>query len=106
MILYVPWLWADGFTPLPNLMILRSSQRDNQTLIAHERVHQAQMRRDGVLRFWFRYATQQWRLEYEVEAYKESYRLRPESLYFYAQALSEKYWLDVSVDECVELIRG
>lgn len=106
MILYTPILWADGFTPLPNLMILKTSHRDDQVLIAHERVHQMQMRRDGVLKFWFRYATKKGRLEYEVEAYKKSYRLRPESFYYYAKALSEKYWLNVTVDEAVELIRG
>lgn len=106
MILYTPILWADGFTPLPNLMILKSSQRGNATLIAHEKVHQNQMRRDGVLKFWFRYLTPEWRLIYEVEAYKESYRLRPESLYFYAKSLAEDYCLDISTDEAMRLIRG
>ena len=106
MIVHVPWLWADGFTVLPNLMFIKTSHKDDQVLIAHERVHQNQMRRDGVLTFWFRYLIPEWRLNYEVEAYKESYRLRPESLYFYAKTLAENYKLNITVDQAIELISG
>jgi hypothetical protein len=77
MILFTRLLfWADGFTPFPWLIVLHPRMRHASglaSLLAHERKHQEQMRRDGWLRFVWRYLfVQKWRLSYEVEAYRVS----------------------------------
>ena len=61
----------DGITLTPSLAIVASDYRNLPALIVHERVHQAQMRRDGTLTFLWRYITSRThRLNYEVEAYR------------------------------------
>jgi hypothetical protein len=60
-----------GFTTSPWMILIASSQKDNTALIAHERCHQMQMRRDGLLTFWWGYLTNKHaRLAYEIEAYR------------------------------------
>lgn len=60
-----------GFTPFPWLMILSNRYANHAALIAHEKCHQAQQRRDGWLTFWRRYLfSKDWRYIYELEAYR------------------------------------
>jgi len=67
LVLFGVW----GFTTSPWLVLIASSQKDNAALIAHERCHQMQMRRDGLLTFWWGYLTSKHaRLAYEIEAYR------------------------------------
>jgi heme/copper-type cytochrome/quinol oxidase subunit 3 len=67
-----------GFTTSPWMILIASSQKDNAALIAHERSHQMQQRRDGLLTFWFGYLFNKTkRLNYEVEAYKVWLDIQP-----------------------------
>lgn len=68
-------MWGDGLTVCPWLILIRweVSETNRKHLIPHELCHVAQMRRDGWLRFWWRYTTKQSeKLAYEVEAYSVS----------------------------------
>lgn len=61
----------DGAAWSPGVIVINRDARNKPALLAHERCHQAQQRRDGLLRFWWRYLTRrQARLAYEVEAYR------------------------------------
>ena len=95
-----------AITPFPWLILVKSGMEGNKVLLAHEAVHQAQMRRDGWLVFMARYATKKGRLAYEVEAYQESYRLDPSNLGFYADYLSSKYALGITLEQAKEMIKG
>jgi hypothetical protein len=59
-----------GSAPFPWLIFVSVDYKDHAALIAHERCHQDQQRRDGLLRFWWRYITDKTaRQDYEIEAY-------------------------------------
>jgi hypothetical protein len=77
LVLRVPliMMFGDGLTLCPWLVLIRweVSAFQRKHLIPHELCHVAQMRRDGVFKFWWRYMTsQKERLAYEVAAYKVS----------------------------------
>jgi hypothetical protein len=104
VILYPRWFPVAGFTPLPNLMFIRSDCRDNLALIKHEETHQTQQRADGVLTFWFRYLfSKKHRQAYEVEAYKCQI-FHGASLKICAIFLSSMYYLDITVEEAEKLL--
>lgn len=94
-----------GSAPFPWLLIIAKSHKDNAALIAHEQCHQAQQRRDGVLRFWWRYLTStSWRLAYEVEAYKKWLEVAPLDEWRVVTWLTFNYGFDLSVNEAKELL--
>lgn len=72
MILYTRLLFfAAGLTVSQRLIIIHPKHRDDLALLAHERMHQAQMARVGTLTFWWSYITSKaFRQASEVEAYK------------------------------------
>jgi len=105
MILYPKYLFAAGFTPLPNLMFIRADCRDNKPLLIHEQVHQRQMLEDGILKFWFRYLfCPSCRLRYEVEAYRAQIAAGT-PLDVCAVHLAGMYYLDMSFDQARDLLK-
>lgn len=76
-VVYVPWMpWVNGLNVLPGLILVDRSQADawdpwrRYALVAHERVHDEQMARDGYARWLLRYVLSvPHRLRYEAEAY-------------------------------------
>lgn len=76
-ILRVPYLipsWATAQVLLPNLVLVKEGADLTETLLAHELVHVEQIRRLGLLRYWFRYVRLLLRHGYwdhpmEIEAY-------------------------------------
>jgi hypothetical protein len=95
---------VDGMCLHPRLVLLRPARKDDAVLMAHELVHAKQMKEDGWFRWLFRYATKAGRLAYEVPAYQESYRLNPNGLHRYANALATLYRLDLTYAQAKELI--
>lgn len=97
--------WSDGFTLSPSIIILHPRNRHDVGLIEHERVHQRQMRQDGLIRFWLRYAfSRRWRALYEVEAYRVSIKWGMVANQA-ARFLSENYMLRISESQALELLR-
>jgi hypothetical protein len=79
-----------------------------KTIPAHERIHAKQQlelgKYFGFLKFWWIYATNtQKRLAWEVEAYKESYRLNPAGLNNYAFYLRQ-YGTNLTHAEAINLL--
>ena len=69
-------------------------------LIAHERCHQQQMRRDGTLAFYWRYFTSRSdRQRYEIEAYRVWVSIAPDDIWRCANALVNEYGLDMAFDD-------
>jgi hypothetical protein len=94
-----------GSAPTPWLLILSSANRNNAALIAHEQCHQSQQRRDGTLRFWWRYITNKaWRLAYEVEAYKVWLDVQPLDAGKVGMWLCKNYGFDIELSEAFELL--
>lgn len=87
--------WASA--PAPWLMLVSRNHKDNAALIAHECCHQEQQRRDGTLRFWWRYLTnKQARFDYELEAYRAWCAVAPQDQGYCARVLSSKYGLGLT----------
>ena len=104
MILYPKYFPVAGFTPLPWLMFIRESSSESLPLHKHEETHQQQMRDDGILLFWFRYLfLKQWRLQYEVEAYKVQIAAGA-PLEGCADYLSRMYYLSITIDQARKLL--
>ena len=105
MILYPKYFPVAGFTPLPNLMIIRYDLRNSKQLHIHEGVHQQQMRATGVLKFWFRYLfNPRWRQAYEIEAYKAQIQAGG-NRDVCAVYLAGMYHLDITFDQAMELLK-
>ena len=56
MIIYPPFL-KRGVTIAPCLILIPQWARHDPAYHAHEQFHAVQQRRDGLLRFWWRYIT-------------------------------------------------
>ena len=105
MIFYPRYFPVAGLTLLPNLMFIRKDCRDNVPLIEHEKTHQNQMRRDGVLKFWFCYLfLPKYRQAYEVEAYRVSI-VHGASIDACAVHLAEMYFLGLTFEQAKELLK-
>ena len=86
-------------------IVIDRSTWSKAALIAHERCHQAQMARDGTLRFYWRYLTsKEARQQYEIEAYRAWVQVKPDDLYRCARALIGSYGLDITYQEATELL--
>lgn len=97
--------WAAGMALTPDLILIHPRARGDAGLIAHEQKHCEQQRRDGALRWWWRYLTDHdFRLAAEVEAYRISYQHRPGRLNSFAIQLATCYRLDVTAEEAMRLI--
>lgn len=94
-----------GSAPFPFLIILASSHKNNQALIAHEECHQQQQRRDGLLTFWWKYLTDKHvRLAYEVEAYKVWIKVTPHDIHKVVNWLINNYGLDLTHEQAYKLL--
>lgn len=86
-------------------IVVDRSDWSKTALIAHERCHQAQMARDGTLRFYWRYFTsKQARQQYEIEAYRVWVQVEPNDLWRCVRALTGSYGLGITDQEAVELL--
>ena len=102
-VIYTRWLfWADGFTWTPNLIWIHPACREDFSLLKHELKHVEQMKREGPwsMRWWY-VTNRKARLEYELEAYRESVRFdrRPE---WYAQIIMNKYGFEITRREVMK----
>lgn len=87
-------------------IVVDRSDWSKAALIAHERCHQAQMARDGTLRFYWRYFTsKQARQQYEIEAYRVWVQVEPNDLWRCVRALTGSYGLDITDQEAMELLK-
>lgn len=70
--LYTRLLWfAAGFAVNQSIVLIHPRYRTDIALLAHERCHQAQMKRVGTRTWWYRYLTSKaFRQQAEVEAYQ------------------------------------
>ncbi len=94
-----------GSAPAPWLLILSSTHSDNAALIAHEQCHQAQQRRDGTLRFWWRYLTSKpLRLAYEAEAYRVWIDVAPEDRAKVTHWLAKRYGFNITHAEAAAML--
>lgn len=99
-------VWAQGMTLAPWLILIHPRCRGDTGLLAHEEVHARQMRRDGLLRFWWRYATSRaHRLAYEVEAYRVSLA-HGSTLASVARTLATGYWLGIDEAQARAALAG
>ncbi len=93
-------------TLAPGLILIHPRCRGDAGLLAHEQVHVRQMRRDGLLRFWWRYMTSRaHRLAYEVEAYRVSLAYGS-SLASVARTLATGYWLGINEQQARAALAG
>jgi len=112
-------IWRNGICPLPGFMMfgfwgsaptswlifVASDHKNNEALIAHERCHQSQQRRDGTLTFWWRYSTDKTaRMEYEVEAYRVWVQVAPNDLSRCVWSLTKSYNFDLTNAQAIELL--
>jgi hypothetical protein len=112
-------IWRNGICPVPQpllfgfwgvsvapwLMLVATDYKNHAALIAHERCHQDQQRRDGLLTFWFRYLTnKQARQDYEVEAYRVWYQTEPKELRNCVWALTKSYGFKLTEKEAINLL--
>lgn len=85
--------------------MIHPDHKDSPSLLPHEQVHQAQMKKVGTPTWWFRYATsRKYRQAYEVEAYKVSIA-KGGSIEGCARFLSGNYFLGITYDKALELLR-
>lgn len=108
MILKTPWLpsGAAALTPFNWLILVKPAYVNDTALLAHEQTHISQRNRIpvlGTLVWWARYAlSKQWRMQYEVEAYKVQIAApNGISLVGAAYALATMYRLDISFDQAL-----
>lgn len=98
--------WADAMTLNQSVILVRPEKASDKALLAHERVHQAQMRRVGTLTFWWRYLTDRtFRLQSEVEAYQTSIAFGA-SQTGCALLLVDKYHLGITYTDAYRLLEA
>lgn len=86
-------------------IVIDRSAGSKAALIAHEKCHQAQMARDGTLRFYWRYFTStEARQDYEIEAYRVWVQVEPADMWRCVRALTGSYGLDITDQEAIELL--
>jgi hypothetical protein len=96
-----------GSAPFPWLIFVSVDYKDHAALIAHERCHQDQQRRDGWLRWVWRYITdKQARLDYEVDAYRVWVQVAPGDLWRCVYWLRTGYGLQLSDAEAIALLKN
>lgn len=103
MIIYTSLL-KRGITVTPSLILIPQWARWSAPYLAHEQCHADQMRRVGVLWYWWRYLTHQpFRVECEVQAYKAQVAAGGD-LISAAYALAGLYRVGMPVDDAYKLL--
>lgn len=105
MIFYTNWFIPARFSAMTYgpFIFIRPSRKDDAGLLAHEQVHVAQFKRNPFFGLAYLFSKKA-RLGYEVEAYREQLKHNPERLYAYADALANKYGLDITLDEAAKAL--
>lgn len=89
----------------PNIIVIDKDYSNKRPLIAHERCHQDQQRRDGWLTFYFRYFTNKdWRYKYELEAYRVWVQVEPNDLSRIINVMLNGYGFNISYNEALEAL--
>jgi hypothetical protein len=83
------------------LILIRPEYRDDIGLLEHERTHVRQFWANP-LRYSLSFFVADWRLEYEVEAYREQLKHSPNDRLTFAGYLVDRYKLDITIDEALE----
>ena len=90
----------------PSVIVIDKNNKSKEALIAHERVHQAQQRKYGWLKFYFKYLTnKQFRFEMEVEAYKAWLEVLPNDFEKVIWWLLNSYGISASREEITKLLK-
>ena len=95
----------DGAAWGPNIIVINKDYWNKKPLIAHERCHQDQQRKDGWFTFYFRYFTsKEWRLKYELEAYRVWIAVSPGDINRVANIMINGYGFNLSYNEALEAL--
>lgn len=95
----------DGAAWGPNIIVINKDYWNKKPLIAHERCHQDQQRKDGWLTFYFRYFTsKEWRLKYELEAYRVWVAVAPEDIHRIVNVMMNSYGFNLSYSDALEAL--
>lgn len=95
----------DGAAWGPNVIVINKSYWNKKPLIAHERCHQDQQRRDGWITFYFRYFTsKEWRLKYELEAYRVWVKVEPTDIHRIIGVLVNSYGFNLTHEEAYKAL--
>ena len=111
-VIHTPLLfWASGMALTSRLILIHPSRRGDEALLAHERVHCAQIAAEPfVIWFWAKYLlSPAFRLRVEVEAYRVQIAAKPEAarevaIETAARLLANNYRLAITLDEARELL--
>jgi hypothetical protein len=94
-----------GAAWIPGIILIGESHAGNTALIAHEQCHHDQQRRDGYLRWCWRYVTsKKWRLRYEVEAYRVWLGIAHQDRYKVLHWLTHNYGAGLPMSEIAVLL--
>lgn len=86
-------------------IVINKDYWNKKPLIAHERCHQDQQRKDGWLTFYFRYFTsKEWRLKYELEAYRVWVAVAPEDIRRIVNVMMNSYGFNLSYSDALEAL--
>lgn len=97
--------WAGGFTVNQNLILINSKYTNDTRLVEHEKVHIAQMKKVGTLKWWFNYIiSKKFRLSAELEAYKKQASLGAD-INRLAYFLSHNYFLGITQEQALEYLK-
>jgi len=103
MILHLPI--NRGICLTPWLIIIPKWARGDAAYLAHEQVHAEQLRRIGVIRFWWRYLRdKRFRLAMEIPAFKAQCAI-DKNYTHWAWCLATEYNLDISQEQAFNCIR-
>jgi len=84
-------------------VFIRPEHRGDTGLLSHELTHVKQWYKNPAFGLFYRFS-KKFRLNSEVQAYREQLKHSPNSVDLFAQYISEKYDLDISVDEAKRLL--
>lgn len=95
----------DGAAWGPNIIVINKDYWNKKPLIAHERCHQDQQRRDGWITFYLRYFTsKEWRYKYELEAYRVWVQVEPNDLNRIINVMMNGYGFNLSYNDALEAL--
>lgn len=88
-----------------NIIVINKDYWNKKPLIAHERCHQDQQRRDGWITFYFRYFTsKEWRFKYELEAYRVWVSIEPGDVHHITNVIVNSYGFNLTHEEAYKAL--
>jgi hypothetical protein len=95
----------DGAAWGPNIIVINKDYWNKKPLIAHEKCHQDQQRRDGWITFYFRYFTsKEWRFKYELEAYRVWLKVEPDDVHRITGVMVNSYGFNLTYEEAYKAL--